>query len=65
MEYWSTNVRPLLLNSGILADIAKCLASNVVCIPECHKEHKDQTLYGRKISIQNKRFHNKAINVIN
>lgn len=33
IEYWRTNVLPLLLNSGIFADMAQCLASDDVWIP--------------------------------
>lgn len=39
MEYWTTKVLFLLVNSGILADMAKCLASVFVWIPEMKQKY--------------------------
>ena len=43
MEYWTTSVLFLLLNCGNLAEIAKCLASIVVCIPDMVYTKKQST----------------------
>ena len=57
MEYWTTSVLFLLLNCGNLAEIAKCLESIIVCIPDTQKNKshgsiKVQLKFAQKNSIR-------------